>query len=206
MIGQRLRGFVGQGMNGARKAITPEVFVFPPGSTLFTPARSGKYRLILWGAGGGGGFGGANVGGSSGALVIAERVLIKGQPITLSIAVGGVTGADGAASTVTFRPGDVITAGGGGEGQTPNAAGVASSTNNLDILINGSLAGVAGLGGSGGTSAGGFAGGGAPGRGNYRGANATTAIGQATGCGGVANSNNVAGAARLMVHQIALRP
>lgn len=205
MIAQKLRGLVGQSMSGQRKALTPVVYVYPPGTWTHTVLKSGKYRIGVRGSGGGGGSGGAALAGSSGALVIGERFLNKGQ--TIAIVSGGPPNfnVDGNASTATFPDGSVMTAGGGGEGFTPNPAGVASSTSNLDTLLNGSLATVAGLGNAGGTS-GALTGGGAPGKDGFIGANATSGgTAQGPGAGGRPTSGS-GGPGEVIIMQISLRP
>ena len=203
-MSQKLRGLVGQAMSGERKALTPVVFVYPAGSFTFTAPKSGKYRIVVRGGGGGGGAGGAGVGGASGALVIGDRFLSKGQTVALAIASAPPINTDAANTTATFPDGSIMTAGGGGEGFTPNPAGVAASTNGLDTLLNGSLATVAGLGNNGGTSSAGL-GGGAPGKDGYRGGNAVNALGSPPGVGGKASNGN-GGSGEIIIHQISLRP
>lgn len=205
MIGQKLRGFVGQGMSGQRKALTPVVYVYPPRSVTFTVPVTGKYRFAVRGGGGGGGSGGAGLAGASGALVIGDRYLNKGQTVALVVGAVAAFNADGNASTATFPDGSVMTAGGGGEGFTPNPAGVAASTSNLDTLLNGSLATVAGLGNAGGTS-GALTGGGAPGKDGFIGTNATSGgLAQGPGAGGKPTNGN-GGPGEVIIMQISLRP
>ena len=205
MIGQKLRGLVGQGMNGRRGKLTLAVYVYPPGTRTFTVPASGKYRIAVRGSGGGGGSGGAGLAGSSGALVIGDRYLNKGQTVALVIGAPPGFNADGNASTATFPDGSVMTAGGGGEGFTPNAAGVATSTNNLDTRLNGSLATVAGLGNAGGTS-GALTGGGAPGKDGFVGTSATSGgLAQGPGAGGKPSNGN-GGPGEVIIHQISMLP
>jgi len=50
--GQKLRGFVGQGMSGLRKAKSPLSYVYSPGSYTLNITKPGWYRFVLWGPGG----------------------------------------------------------------------------------------------------------------------------------------------------------
>ncbi len=203
MAGQQLRGLVGQGMDGRRRGGDPVINIYPSGVHAFIVPRSGKYRLILRGAGGGGGSGGANVGGASGSLVIGERCLTKGQIVLLSVALPTPFNSDGGASSITLGANDILIAGGGGEGFTPNPAGVASSSNGLDRLFNGSLGTIAGLGNNGGPSMA-LAGGGAPGWDGYRGAEATSTTSQSPGAGGRAGAF-AGGPGEIIVHQVHMK-
>ena len=128
MIGQKLRGLVGQGMSGERKAVSPLSYVYSPGSYTLTVTKPGWHRFVLWGPGG---TTTAAVS-SGGALVIADRVLSVGQRVAI------VVGLSGSNSTVTLPTGEVLTAASGAEG-TSTAGGVATGNRQLgDILVNGS--------------------------------------------------------------------
>jgi hypothetical protein len=133
MVGQILRGFVGQEMSGSRKALTPATKSYAPGSHTFRPTKHGWYKFVLYGGGGG-----ANIGvgsGGSGALVVAVRHVSVGQVVSLSVGAGGsVNGGPGGSTTVTLPTGEVLTAQ-GGQGVT---GGIATANGNLgDTAING---------------------------------------------------------------------
>lgn len=179
--GQPLRGFVGQTMSGTRKALSPSTSVFnapdsggPAVAATFTPPRTGWFRFIMWGPGAG-----YNSGvGSGGALVVAERLLVKGQAVAVSVSGGDSASGTPTGTTVTLATGEILRAGAGTQG-TGQAGGVASGRAALgDILVNGSPS--TALGGNAATSGeyrgglapattgpGGFPGGGSGGTGLY---------------------------------------
>lgn len=195
---QKLRGFTGQGMNGARKAYIPLSYSYPAGSATFAPTKSGWYRFVLFGAGGGADNGTSS--GASGALVIAERVLAVGQSVTVSVGAGGATsGGSGGDTTLTFPWGEVLTAG-GGQGAT---AGVATANTYVgDTAVNGT---------DGTTSASSSAGADAPASGGYTGGSGATSAsvetGGSPGGGGCTNaaSGTRGGDGALFIHQTRLR-
>lgn len=205
MIAQKLRGLVGQGMSGGRKSVTPVVYNYPAGSYTFTVPKNGWYRFYALGGGGGAAIASSSAG--SGALVVGDRALVKGQTVALVIGVGGGSNTDGNATTVTFPDGGVMMAGAGISGATTGAGGAASSTNNLDTLYNGSAKAVAGGGTNGGTSGAGN-GGGSPGVDGFRGGNGGTSLTIAQrGAGGYQDTTRVAGGdGEVLIHQIRLRP
>lgn len=213
MNGQPLRGFVGQSMSGSKDPITPESRAYPVGSHTFTVPKSGIYRFVLWGAGGGG----ADAkGGGSGAFILAERPLAAGQSVAISVGAPSLTassdGGNGGSTTVTLPNGDVLSAGGGAGATSGGGAGGTASgfrTNLGDVAYDGSAgggvgsAGSAGLGENGGASGAaldGISGGGAgaPGARGYVGAaggagqNATP-VRNLPGVGAGGGSNNPAG-------------
>lgn len=200
-----LLGMVGQSMSGSRPSKTPVVYSYPPGSYTFIVPEIGKYRFIVRGGGGGGGSGGAGQGGSSGALIIATRYLVPNQQIPLVVAPSQTGNGAGSASTVTFAPNDILTAGGGGEGFTPGPAGVATSSNPADLLLNGSLANTAGRGNNGGAAGGVGSGGSSPGQDGYRGAVGATAT-NAPGGPGVGGGAGLftSGGGEILIHQVSM--
>jgi len=152
---QKLRGLVGQRMNGAKDLITPYVTNFPPGSHSWTPPEAGWYKFCAWGHGG---IGNATGSGGSGGYCEITRSLAPGQTVT--IVVGQCPFGSGATNTtITFPDGKVVTAGstdgataGTASGGDVNLAGTAGST---------SITGASG--GSGSGSGGGAGGAGAAG-------------------------------------------
>lgn len=221
--GQKLRGFVGQGMNGARRSRTPVFRSYPPGSYTLTITVSGWYRFVLWG----GGASAQNTDGSGGggAFIRAERALAQGQRVTIicgaptAVPAFSATGIDGNASSVTFPTGEVITAGGGQT--TASRAGGVATASALDTTYSGG-AGVtsgagnagAGPGGGAGGAAGGFVGGGGaggslehPGGDGATGGSTNTA-GESPGGGGGGNAGTGAagGGGLVLVYQVRLKP
>lgn len=181
--GQKLRGFVGQGMDGRRKRPAVYVYSYPAGSHSWTCPETGVWRFVLWGAGAGADQS-APYGGASGAFYLAERNVVKGQVVALVVGAGVEpdlpTGTDGGPSSATFPNGEVITVG-GGIGNGANTGGAVTANRNTDIVYAGTAgvttatAGADGNGtnpGRGGTAAGAARpGSGAPGYGPYRGGN-----------------------------------
>lgn len=135
MAGQKLRGLVGQGVNGRRKVDAPVVYSFKRGVWSFIAPVSGWFQFAAWGGGGGGATGVA--GGGSGALVSGIRALTKGQVVALTVAGDASENANGNVTTVAFSSNDVMSAGGGATGFTTGLGGAATSSNNLDSLVNG---------------------------------------------------------------------
>ncbi len=163
MAGQKLRGFVGQGMDARKKAFVPFTHPYPPGSYTWTCPATGYYLLTNWGSGGSTGAGPGASGGFTQSLVL----FAKGETVAVIVST-----TSGVASTFTFK-GRTVTAG----GALGNAPGTASGG---DRNLNGSAGGSGspasnGLGNSGGTAAPGATGGaGSPGEGTYRGADGGT--------------------------------
>lgn len=184
--GQKLRGLVGQSMDGRRKALTPAAATFVLGTTSHTVRASGWYRFILWG-GGGNGLSDTRSGGS-GQLYIAERALIRGQ--TLSVVVGAAQ----ADSTVTLPGGEVLTA-----KAASGVTGGSSTTKNspADIVVNGSN----------GTNADGSTGAAAPSYGDYRGGGvtATSSFAAVPGAGASSESLTAGAHGAVLMHQVRMR-
>jgi hypothetical protein len=191
--GQKLRGLVGQEMRGRRRVPTSYSYSYPAGSYTWTCPATGWWRFVLWGAGSGCDPN-ANVGGGSGALYIAERLVPRGHAV--SILVGACAGglSVGGDSAATFRSGETITAGGSAPVGVPGAA---SANRNADIVHPGSPGGTAGSAGAAGLGTAGGAGGtggtlsggaGAPGYGTHRGGDGISASssrgGESPGGGG----------------------
>jgi len=209
-VGQKIRGLVGQSMSGRRGQKVLLSYSFPAGNHTWVCPRTGLWRFVLWGAGGGADTSLGQAGGS-GALYIAERRVSKGQVILLGVGGGtnpafAAAGSGGGNTTATMPSGEVITAG----GAAANAGGVATQNRPDDIVLSGTagvtIAGVAGATG-GGTNpgAGGVAGGGsirpgsgAPGYGPYRGGDGAAGLGGNTngrspGGGGTTTSDKGTG-------------
>jgi hypothetical protein len=176
LMGQKIRGLVGQRMSGRRGRVTAPVYSFPAGAHAFKSSASGFYRIAMWGAGGGGSIStGGNGAGASGAYVEAIRWIAKGQVIALVVAPGTAMGGNGAASTVTLPGGEVLSAGGGNASAGAGGTAVAGP---LDTALNGTQGAPEGVNGSpgagnnpglGGTGSGNGGGAGAPGNGNFKG-------------------------------------
>jgi len=141
MIGNKLPGLRGQNMRGVRPKTTVSTYSFPPGSYTWTCPRSGRWRFVLWGGGGTGNSGSGQHGGS-GAYYEAERNLVKGQGVVVSV------GASDQNTSVAMPNGELLTANGG----SLNTAATASPTVGTDIAYAGSAPGVAGLGPGGGAA------------------------------------------------------
>lgn len=187
--GQRLRGFVGQGMNG-RRARVPSAGAMPVFATSGTgeiTIRSHCVALIyMWGAGASGcddvGLNNTGAGGGGGAALFARVFLNLGQKLSYSVGAGGAgvtgsatTGSDGGDSTVTLPDGRVLTAGGGKAGTRGSTGGLGGVATGGDINrrggkggdgVPGTVNGVAGEGtgaGAGGAGSGSAGGGGGAG-------------------------------------------
>lgn len=120
MITQELRGFVGQGMSGARLNPVGHLHTYSAGSHTFTVPRegAGRWRFVLWG---GGGTSGPDPGGG-GALAIKDVHLGDAQKVTL--VVGGV----GQGSTVALPQTTVVAGPGvGGSSGVPGSGGTATA-------------------------------------------------------------------------------
>ncbi len=161
-MGQKLRGFVGQGGGGgktyrdARLALQSLPMIATSGSGSVTAPRACKALIVAWGPGGSGSAGNTPSGGGGGAAISHVANLARGQPISWTVGVPGAGAADltdgfAASDTVVTCPGGVMRAGGGGggvlAGQIPGIGGVATGIGTL-------RPGAAGLAGTGGSSSG----------------------------------------------------
>jgi hypothetical protein len=133
--GQRLRGFVGQGMDGRRKRPAVNIVYansFTSGSGVI--AVTERSRAYVWLIGGGGAgrdsTGGNAPGGGGGGALYAEIPVNAGQSLAYSIGAGGsASGAGGGAGgdTTLIVNGVLLNAGGGrGGSATAGAGGVAT--------------------------------------------------------------------------------
>ena len=182
MVRQKLRGFVGQGVDGRKRNDRPPRMVILPvfatsgSGVVFAPTKC-VALIAAWGAGGSG----ANqvllgtAGGGGGGGFLAKRVrLAKGQSISFSVGLPGLgvptdtDGNNGGATTVTLPSGVVLTAGGGAKG-TSTGGGLGGTSQNGDVNRAGGLGGGVGgnqsgetpaFGGLGGTGSSGCGGGG----------------------------------------------
>jgi hypothetical protein len=197
--GQALRGFVGQGLDGARRAVSPRVWVYPAASDAstshtFTAVELGWYRFVAWGPGGGI----ASSPGGGGALAVVERPLMGGQ--TVALTVGGSHNGIGslADTTLTFPNGEIITAGRGGNA---GAGGVATINAGLgDIGVSGTAAAgtIGGDAGSSGTYLGG--------KGSASNSSGGSTPGGGSGTNSVGPSSAKGGEGLIVVTQVRLRP
>ena len=179
MAGQKLRGLVGQGMDGRRRAgglpsevIAPVVLTGGSGSVV---APKKCIALIhAWGAGGSGANIDFGAGGGGGGAAVFKRVrLVAGQSLAYVIGVGGsgVSTGDGIAGsdTTLALPSGLVLRAGGGKGGTGIGEGAGGMPTNGDINrlggAGGGIVGTAGQtplgGGAGGGGASSFFGGGA---------------------------------------------
>lgn len=132
MIGNKLRGLVGQSLGGRKKNTggLAQLLTFTDlssGSGSISPAFPGVALIFLWGGGGQGELGATSPGGGAAALYKRVRVA-KGQTLAYSVGAGG-TGGGGAGgdTTLTLPTGEVLRARGGGAASgSPGAGGVAS--------------------------------------------------------------------------------
>lgn len=215
----RIRGFVGQGMNGQRKLPPTYVASYTQGTFTWTAPATGTFRFVLLGAGASGSSTGP-WGGGSGAFYQAERSIAKGRTASIVVGVGGAgnngAGTDGAATVVTLPGGEVLTAG-GGVTVASTAGGTATANTPADIVYAGSAggtgaaAGTNGLGGNGGTGGGSTnGGGGAPGYGTHRGgdgqgAGSSNPASGGPGGGGTTTSGNIStpgGAGLVLIYRV----
>lgn len=177
---QKLNGFVGQSMDGRREVSSGFARLYRPGSYIFRPPRSGWYKFIIKGAGGGAS---AANRGSSGAHAEKTVFVSVGQSVAVNVGAGG----GGTPSSILLPDGSSVVAGAGGIG--PGTAGTAS---NGDFMLNGSDPGAAGLGAGGGTAG---AGAGAPGTLDFPGGHGQPVNGNSMGnitpgAGGANNSSH----------------
>lgn len=160
MTSQKLRGLVGQGMDGRKAHFTPYTSNFPIGSHTFSAPLPGYYRFVMWG---GGNAGTAGSVGASGGYSEVTVSLGYGEQVTVTVGAAGVPGgAGGGASSITAK-GRTYTAGTDGDYVLAATAAVATGGTNGNT-------GAGTGGGAGGTAAGTESGGaGAPGRLPFRG-------------------------------------
>lgn len=168
----------------AAASLAQEPSVYSPGTYTFKPPRSGYWKFIGWGPGGGT----SNLSdtGASGAYGEITKFLTTAQSVAI------VVSPNSSATTFTFPDGTVASAGNGAQG--PSGAGIATG---FDVNLNGTP-GVTNSSGSsppaangtgGGTSGGANGGAGAPANLPYRGASGTapgstsTVMGQSPGGG-----------------------
>lgn len=204
--GQKLRGFVGQGLSGRRKPARPRLYritLVTAGAYRIAADYNGYVDIFIWGAGASG-LGNGALGGGSGGAIYRRIAVRKGQQIAGAVGAKGAASAGnrnaGGDSTITFPDGLVGVATG-----APNDGSGGVPVPNGDIVVrNGSAATVAGMdgGGAAGSTGGGGeeGGGGPPGFGTYvtgltYGVGATTGGSPATrGGGGSGNNSGVSGA------------
>lgn len=199
-----VRGFVAQGMDGRKKAITSAPYNFPPGTHTFTAPAAGVYRFVMWGCGGG-------FGGGSGAFIQAERPLAQGQRVAIVVAACDASPPT-TNTTVTFPTGEVLTA---GSPTVTNTVGGLATAAARDIAISGSkgfdgTAPVAGGGDNGGAAGtGGQGGAGAPGWGSHKGGdggnNVSNGSGETPGAGGYVGTGNWGGNGLVLVYRVKIR-
>ncbi len=166
-----LRGWLGQSLNGSKRAESVGyVANFGGGTNTWVCPKSGRYRVVQWG---GGGPRGGGSGGDGAAHAQTVRWLLAGQ--TLSIAIVEVfEGSEGGAATVIFPDSTQVITTGGATGSAQSKPGVATGG---DINVpgqprSGLFGGSAGSfgqfqGGAGGIAAYGSQSGGNPGGGAY---------------------------------------
>jgi hypothetical protein len=171
--GQKLRGLVGQGMNGRRNRamqLAAVPVVATSGSGVVTARRACVALIFAWAPGGSGGSDGSGAGG--GAALFKRVYLPRGAALSYSIGAPGAgvssssNGNDGGDTTVTLPSGQVLTAGGGKAGTVadPAAGGLGGVATGGDINRRGGdggryQSGSLGLSGSPGQGAGAGAGG-----------------------------------------------
>jgi len=144
-MGQKLRGLVGQGLDGRRPKSYAFTTFYPPGIYTFTVPRTGRWKFHIWGPGGS--YSGADGSGSGGYCEITRK-------LTATSTVALVVAMPGSASTATFGDGTIVSAGSGG-----NISGGSAIGGDLNIPgSSGALAG-SGLSGASGTGSGGGSGG-----------------------------------------------
>ncbi len=215
MAGQKLRGFVGQGMSARKTARVSLVRVIDvtSGSGSYTPTTNVTALIHAWGAGGSGAFNSTQVasGAGGGAAGYKSVRVAAGQTISYSVGAGGADqntdvndGFDGGDTTVTL-PGFVLTAGGGKkgvQGASPKSGGLGGVCSGPWTTARSGGAGgdgVTGAGTAGGSPTGGGTGG--AGSGNYGGGGAAAGFTDlypglpAPGNGHAANSSSDASTA-----------
>ena len=141
-MGQKLRGFVGQGVGGGKKVdALPSLLAAPmsiaSGSGNITAARKCTAVIYAWG-GGGSGADSVPAGGGGGGGCAYKRVrLVAGQSLVYSVGAGGpatgtAIGSDGGDTTVTLPSGQIMKAQGGRAG-TSASGGTGGSCENADL-------------------------------------------------------------------------
>jgi hypothetical protein len=118
MVRQKLRGFVGQGVDGKKllRGAMAQLIVFADvnsGNGSISPRFAGLGLIFAWGAGGGAlGGNGSDPGGGGGAALFKLVRMVSRQPISYLVGVGG-NAADGTDTIVTLPDGRLLRAGGG---------------------------------------------------------------------------------------------
>ena len=141
-------------------------------STTFTAVKTGKHRVTVIGAGGGGAnptvFASLSSGGAAGGFTQKEIYLTVGQTATVTIGAGGLVGANpsngstgGTTSWVDAL--NTLTAYGGEGGKLSGAAAIGGIATGGDINVQGGNSGVASRSGAGAANGAAFTGGGAVG-------------------------------------------
>ena len=159
-MGQKLWGFVGQGVGGgksyrdARLSLQAFPTIATTGTGSISAPRACRAMILAWGPGGSGSAGNTPSGGGGGAAIMCSVSLARGQSISWTIGTPGPGAADltdgsSATDTVVTLPGGILRAGGGGggflAGSTPGSGGVA-------IGVGAQRPGAAGLAGTSGSS------------------------------------------------------
>ena len=175
MVRQKLRGLVGQGVDGKKSyssAIPTVVGLIDAtsGSGAITAPRPCTALVYAYGGGGSGASGG-NPGGGGGGGALFKRVrLALGQRISFVVGAGGAPcasdadGNSGTATVVTLPSGQVVSATGGFGGTTTGAgvggSGIGGDVNRVGGDGGRASAGTSTVGGGAGGASGGAAGGG----------------------------------------------
>jgi hypothetical protein len=132
----RLQGFSGQFMGGA-KTVRVECPSFGlPGTYTFRASRTGAYKFVAWGGGGAGmnSQGGAAWGaGGSAAYGEITKTLAAGQLVTVQVGPS-----NGGTTQLAFPDGSIATATGGSGPTSAPAGGLGGTATGFDVNINGS--------------------------------------------------------------------
>ncbi len=126
-MGQKIRGFVAQGMNGRRRRnsarLSKVIDSQTPGAFSYTADHNGFAEVFAWGGGGSGrsSSGGGGDGAASGAAIYRRVPVRKGGRVSGNIGAGGpgatlANGNAGGDTTVVFPDGQEAVARGGGGG------------------------------------------------------------------------------------------
>lgn len=128
-------------MNPPRKAASPAavssyVRTYSAGSYDWRCPKTGTYRFVLWGSGGGGDNAGPNEGGGGGAHVQKTARVRAGQLVPVVVGGPSLPDDSGAATTVAL-PSGLVSAGGGEKGNA-GAGGAGGIATGGDVNVNGS--------------------------------------------------------------------